>query len=80
MTQVDSRKLFEDVVSRTGLAAWIGPGAVQRALSSVGVFSKDLAGPDQYRRALPQLRARMAIYLQPEDLNRHIQEIEALLK
>jgi len=75
----EGQKLFEDVVGRCGLAAWIGPGTVQRALQSVGVSSPDTATPFHYRRALPQLKARMAIYLQPEDLERNMREIEALL-
>ena len=73
-------QLFEDVVARTGLAGWIGPGAVRRALSSVGVASPSDAVPDDYRRALPQLRARMALYLKSHEVEHNAREIEALLK
>ncbi len=76
----EGKKLFEDVVGRCGLASWIGPGTVQRALQSVGVSSPEAALPHHYRRALPQLKARMAIYLQPDDLERNLREIEALLR
>jgi hypothetical protein len=74
-----SRALFEGVCARSGLAAMIGPGTVQRALTSVGVATLDDAGPDDYRRALPQLRQRMAFYLPPEELERRTRDIEALL-
>ncbi len=64
---------------RSGLAAWLGPGTVQRALSAVGVGAPEDARPSDYRRALPQLRARMALYLRAEELDRTIREIESLL-
>ena len=75
---MSSLKLFEEVVGRTGLASFIGPGAVERALSSVGSSSAS-ARVDDYRRALPQLRSRMAIYLKPEEVERRVNEIESLL-
>lgn len=73
------RALFDGVCARSGLAAMIGPGTVQRALSSVGVASPELARPDDYRRALPQMRQRMAFYLPPEELEQRTLDIEALL-
>jgi hypothetical protein len=73
-------KLFDEVVARSGLATMIGPGTVQRALAAVGVASPDGAGPDDYRRALPQIKARMAVYLRPDEVARAIQEIESLLR
>jgi hypothetical protein len=75
----DGRKLFEQVVVRTGLASFIGPGAVERALGLVGA-TPDLATVDDYRRALPQLRGRMAIYLRPAELDRHLRELEELIR
>jgi hypothetical protein len=72
-------KLFDLVVARSGLATIIGPGTVQRALAAVGIASPDAAKPDDYRRALPQIKQRMAIYLSPEDVARHIHDIESLL-
>jgi hypothetical protein len=76
---VTARELFESVCARSGLAAMIGPGTVQRALSSVGVASPDAALPDDYRRALPQLKQRMAFYLPPDELARRARDIEAVL-
>ena len=74
------RALFEEIVERSGLASFIGPGIIQRALNATGVSSPDRARLDDYRRALPQIRARMAVYLQPDQLEEHIQEIESLLR
>jgi hypothetical protein len=76
----EEQTLFEQVVQSCGLAATIGPGTVQRALGSVGVNFPDRAGPEDYRRALPQLKARMTIYLGAAEVERHLQKIEALLK
>jgi len=72
------RPLFERIVERTGLSSFIGPGTVERALASVGA-SPDVATRDDYRRALPQLRQRMALYLRGPDLDEHVRSIEELL-
>jgi hypothetical protein len=80
MSEVAPVRLFDEIVARTGLAATIGPGTLQRALSSVGVPMPSAARPDDFRRALPQIRARMAIYLPPVDVERNLRAIEALLK
>ncbi len=74
-----SRALFEEVVARSGLSAVIGPGAVQRALHAVGVDTPDAAGAGDYKRALPQLKARMAVYLPADEVERRIRDIEAAL-
>jgi hypothetical protein len=74
------RKLFEEIVEHSGLASWIGPGTVMRALKSIGVASPDVSQADDYRRALPQLKARMASYLPAHELDSRVQKIEALLK
>ena len=72
------RELFEEVVERTGLASFIGPGAVERALDTVGV-TPDTASPSDYRRALPHLRGRMAVYLKQGELTRRLRAVEELL-
>ncbi len=72
------RALFERVVECTGLASFIGPGAVERALGTLGV-TPDAATVADYRRAMPQLRGRMAIYLKPEELTRHVRDLEELV-
>jgi hypothetical protein len=74
------RELFEEVVARSGLAAWVGPGTVRRALGAVGVTSPDDASPGDYLRALPELKARMATYLGERDLKYHLDRIETLLR
>jgi hypothetical protein len=73
-------KLFDEVVARSGLATMIGPGTVQRALAAVGIVSPDHAKPDDYWRALPQIKVRMAMYLAPEEVAHAIQKIETLLR
>jgi hypothetical protein len=79
MTRAPGRKLFDDVAAATGLALVIGPGAVQRALAGVGVTVVDQATVEDYRRALPELKTRMAFYLAKADLEHHLAELEALL-
>lgn len=76
----DPVRLFEDVVRCSGLASFIGPGTVQRALQSVGVASPSLAQVDDYRRALPVLRERMALYLPASQLEACVLQIDAVLK
>jgi hypothetical protein len=73
------RVLFEKVVERTGLASFIGPGTVERALLAAGVESVEAATADDYRRAMPQLRRRMAVYLPPDGLERQVRKLEELL-
>jgi hypothetical protein len=72
------RTLFEQVVERTGLASFIGPGTVERALGTVGA-TPDGATRADYRRALPQLHDRMAVYLKKDELVRHLRALEELL-
>jgi hypothetical protein len=78
MLMSSGRTLFEQVVERTGLASFIGPGAVERALGTVGA-TPDAATRADYRRALPQLQDRMAVYLKKEELFRHVRALEELL-
>ena len=79
MTREPGKALFEDVVQATGLALMIGPGAVQRALAAVGVREPERATVDDYRRALPQLKSRMAFYLPPVELDKQLAALEAVL-
>jgi len=71
--------LFEEVVRRSGLASWVGPGLLRRALQAVGLDEPTSARPEHYRRALPQLEARMAVYLKPDELAQRITSIRRLL-
>lgn len=72
--------LFEEVVRRSGLASWVGPGLLRRALQAVGVEEAGAARSEHFKRALPQLEARMAVYLKPEDLAQRVASIRKLLE
>jgi hypothetical protein len=72
--------LFEEVVRRSGLASWVGPGLLRRALQAVGVDEALSARSEHYRRALPQLEARMAVYLKPDELAQRMASIRRLLE
>lgn len=72
--------LFEEVVRRSGLATWVGPGLLRRALQAVGVEDPLAARSEHYRRALPQLEARMAVYLKPEELALRVGAIRRLVE
>jgi len=73
-------ELFEEVVRRSGLAAWMGPGVLRRALQMVGVDAPQVARCEHFQRALPQLEARMAVYLQPAELAERVASIRVLLE
>ena len=72
-------ELFEGVVQRSGLASWVGPGLLRRALHAVGVEHPEQARSEHFKRALPQLEARMAVYLKPEELALRVASIRRLL-
>lgn len=72
--------LFEEVVRHSGLASWMGPGLLRRALQAVGVDEVGAARSEHYRRALPQLEARMAVYLTPDELAHRVASIRRLLE
>jgi len=72
--------LFEEVVRRSGLASWVGPGLLRRALQAVGVDDPVVARSEHFRRALPQLEARMAVYLKPEELTQRVASIRRLVE
>jgi hypothetical protein len=75
-----SAGFFDEVVEATGLASFIGPGIVERALQSVGVAATGAARSNDYVRAMPQIRARMAMYLKPAELEERVRAIETVLK
>ncbi len=76
----NAQELFEEVVARTGLASFIGAGVVRRALESVGISRVEDATRDDYRRAFPILRTRMATYLSGEQLEIRVRDISSLLR
>jgi hypothetical protein len=71
--------LFEGVVQRSGLASWVGPGLLRRALQAVGVEHVAAARSEHFRRALPQMEARMAVYLKPAELAHRLAAIRLFL-
>jgi transcriptional regulator GlxA family with amidase domain len=79
-TTTNDATLFEEVVRRSGLASWVGPGLLRRALQAVGVDEVGAARTEHFKRALPQLEARMAVYLKPEELAQRVASIRRLLE
>lgn len=75
----DALDLFEQVVACTGLASFIGPGVVKRALQTVGVSCVEQANRMDYRRALPAIRARLSVYMTAEQVEARTREIGASL-
>jgi len=73
-------ELFEGVVQRSGLASWVGPGLLRRALHAVGVEHPEQARSEHFKRALPQLEARMAVYLKPQELAYRLAAIRLYLE
>jgi hypothetical protein len=57
----------------------VGPGLLRRALQAVGVDEVGTARSEHFRRALPQLEARMAVYLKPAELEERVASIRRLL-
>ena len=71
--------LFARVVEVSGLASLIGKGTVRRALRDVG-SSPESANRQTYVRALPALRARMAAFLSPQEVEEATKRIEQTIK
>jgi hypothetical protein len=69
---------FDDIVRLCGLSSIIGPGLVRRALRDVGA-SEANATPEDYRKALPQLGARLATYRGPDAAAEAIRQIDDYL-
>ncbi len=64
-------ELFKRVGALTGLSRLMSPGTVRRALEHVGARA-DQASVEDYRRAVPTLRRRLAIYLTEEEVERRM--------
>ncbi|MEC7525597.1 MAG: hypothetical protein VYE22_37290 [Myxococcota bacterium] len=69
--------LFERVVELCGFSAYVGPGAVRRALAEAG--QEPAGGVDAYRAALPALKRRLEVYVSEEDAAARVAKIEAFL-
>jgi hypothetical protein len=73
------KSLFDEIVDCAGLAAFIGPATVRRALATSGIANAEEAAPADFLRALPELKARMAIYLTTQEAEQRSREIAELL-
>ena len=71
-------EMFERVLSYCGFSAVLGPGVLARALADEGVM-KETATVADYRRALPRIEARIAVYLPAEELPRRVRRIVGYL-
>ena len=69
--------LFSAVVAACGLAVVIGPGTVRRALQDIGASSVPTV--DDFRRAVPRLEMRLAVYLSPAEAAQRALVIQKLL-
>lgn len=72
------RALFDKVVEMCGISGVLGPGLVRRALSD-GDVDPDEGTPEDYERALPKLRDRLATYVPPEEAAARIRRIAGML-
>ena len=75
---VDSDLLLKRVAEICGFSEFVGPGAIRRALAAHGADPKT-ATPEHYRRALPELQARLQVYLSEDEATKRIREITTLL-
>jgi hypothetical protein len=75
---MDSKTLFDEVVKLCGFSAMMGPGTLRRALRDSGV-TRDNAGPDDYRKALPQIQARIEVYVPAAEAATRIRRIMKFL-
>ncbi|WP_394848103.1 hypothetical protein LZC95_11640 [Pendulispora brunnea] len=69
--------LFDAVVATSGLAPLIAPEVIRRACVRAGVHAA-LPTPADLSRALPAIRQALAIYMNPEEVHRHMRAIEKL--
>lgn len=70
--------LFDGVVELCGFSAYVGPGAVRRSLAEAGRDVK-VATPADYRLALPALRRRLQVYIEEQEAEERIAQIERFL-
>lgn len=70
--------LFDQIVAICDVSYLIGPGLVRRALRDQHE-QVDTASIESYRRALPNLQARLAAYLTLEEATQRCRKIAVLL-
>lgn len=71
--------LLEEVVEASGLTALIAPFTISRLLISAGVSPQELT-PEALRGALPELERGLAVYLDPDELQRALGRLRALAR
>ncbi len=69
--------LFDRIVELCGFSAYVGPGAVRRALAEAGQEAD--GGPEAYRAALPALKRRLEVYVSEDDAAARLKKIETFL-
>ncbi len=70
--------LFDRVVELCGFSAYVGPGAVRRALAEAG-YEGSNASPDDYMACLPALKRRLKVYLPEAEATARVEEIGRFL-
>jgi hypothetical protein len=73
-----SATLLAKVWRLTGVSPLLAQGLVRRALEGIGVEA-ERAERNDYLRALPQIRRRLAVYLPAAEVERRCASIEAAL-
>ena len=69
--------LFDAVVASSGLAPLLAPEVIRRACARAGVHAAIMT-PADLVRALPTIRQSLAVYMDPEEVHRHMRIIERL--
>ena len=71
------KTLFERVISVCGLPFVIGPSTLERACSRAGVDAKTMS-PGDLRRALPEIRETLALFLPRDEAERRAEALASL--
>ena len=78
MDEDGPEKLFEEVVAVTGLAKIIARGTIQRALATVSA-DVETATPEDYVAAMPELRKKLAAFVDDLDARKRLDRLERQL-
>jgi hypothetical protein len=74
---MDGNTLLLRAVSALGFSPIIGPGLLRRALADAGVEASE-ATVDDYRRAFPEIEARVRAYI-PTEASARLQLLRGML-
>ena len=78
MDDEGAEKLFEEVAAVTGLSKIIARGTIQRALATVSA-NVETATPEDYVAAMPELRRKVAAFVDDRDTIKRIDRLERQL-